>query len=276
MPSSYLGKFGCRTYLPTRILWNRPLKSSGLKRTIEELEAIIVEKEKQISDLKIEKGGFFRVVSHDLRSPISRIIGFADLLKKDLENNEELRFFAENIEAAGWHLNKLIARIMEVEEFESEEEEPTIELQDVVQPVRDKVAYFVQEYIEKEIDYELTVSDPSLKAPVDNEYWNLIVINLLSNAGKFSKAGSSVWVTLDATSEGAARLVVADEGPGFKPEEKSLIFKKFAKLSAKPTGGEIAAGLGLYQAWKCTQALGGTITAEDNEPVGTKFTVIIP
>ncbi|MEM9327512.1 MAG: HAMP domain-containing sensor histidine kinase, partial [Bacteroidota bacterium] len=69
---------------------------------------------------------------------------------------------------------------------------------------------------------------------------------------------------------------VTDEGPGFKEEEKHLIFKKFAKLSAKPTGGEIAAGLGLYQAHKCVRALGGEITVEDNPPQGAKVTIIVP
>ena len=92
---------------------------------IKELQEELKKAKEQISSLMAEKKAFIRIVSHDLRSPISRIIGFADLLEKDLEENADLKFFATNIVGAGWQLSNMITRIVEIEDFESDDREIT-------------------------------------------------------------------------------------------------------------------------------------------------------
>jgi len=209
-----------------------------------------------------------RVVSHDLRSPISRIIGFADLLKKDLEGDEDLSEFAKMIVDAGWQLSNMIARIMEVEEFETEEREAIfidVDLADSIPALIEDQREFFEK---KDITLNLNI-DENLIYHCDKYDLDLVINNILSNAWKFSPKGSEVSVSLKRQNN-AIVLEVADQGLGFKDEEKELAFNKFSKLSAKPTNGETATGLGLHVVKVCLTRMGdSSITILDNQPEGT-------
>ncbi len=231
------------------------------------------EKDKRISDLLAEKKAFMRVVSHDLRSPISRIIGFGDLLQKDLAGNEDLEEFAKMVVDAGWQLSNMIARIMEVEEFESEERELIKAPADLGQTLSSIVEDHRDAFDKKEITINLNISREDLTYETDKIDLDLVINNLLSNASKFSLKGSSVDISIEKEDE-SILLKIKDQGPGFKEGEKEIAFDKFSKLSAKPTGGETASGLGLYVVKVCIDRMGASeIDILDNQPSGTSVEV---
>jgi signal transduction histidine kinase len=104
-----------------------------------------------------------------------------------------------------------------------------------------------------------------------------ILDNIVSNAVKYSPAEKQVWVRLvEDTANKKVRVEVQDEGPGFSDEDKKKLFGKFARLSAKPTGGEHSTGLGLSIVKRLTEAMGANIWCESELGKGAKFVIEFP
>ena len=102
------------------------------------------------------------------------------------------------------------------------------------------------------------------------------VDNLVSNAIKFSPQGESIRVSLEREDD-KARVEVADHGPGLTEADKERLFRRFTRLSARPTGGEPSTGLGLANARQLVELHGGTIGAESDGPgQGSRFWITLP
>ncbi|PTY05297.1 hybrid sensor histidine kinase/response regulator [Opitutaceae bacterium EW11] len=102
-----------------------------------------------------------------------------------------------------------------------------------------------------------------------------VLENLISNAVKFSAPGKSVWIRVEATPD-SGRCIIRDEGPGFTPEDRSMMFRRYRRLSATPTAGEPSTGLGLSIVKKLMDALDGRIECESVPGQGATFTVELP
>lgn len=102
-----------------------------------------------------------------------------------------------------------------------------------------------------------------------------ILDNLISNALKFSPPGKRIFVSIRATGKNI-ECVVRDEGPGFTAGDKALMFRRYGRLLARPTGGEPSTGLGLSIVRKLIQAMNGEISCESDEGRGTTFTIRLP
>jgi signal transduction histidine kinase len=102
-----------------------------------------------------------------------------------------------------------------------------------------------------------------------------ILENLLSNAVKYSPYGAKVIVA-SSVQNSFASVSVQDEGPGISDDDRERLFQRFARLSAKPTGGEHSTGLGLYIVKRLTEMLGGTVVCNSEPGKGAEFTVSLP
>ncbi len=120
---------------------------------------------------------------------------------------------------------------------------------------------------------ELLVDCHGRMVELDNKVG--IMDNLLSNALKFSPAKSIVRVNL-SSANGQYRLKVIDQGPGFSEEDKSKMFRKFQKLSARPTGGENSTGLGLSIIKVLTEKLRGDVELISEKGKGATFNIVLP
>jgi signal transduction histidine kinase len=109
----------------------------------------------------------------------------------------------------------------------------------------------------------------------DVDFLGRIFDNLLSNAIKFSPPEKSVKVAIHSFNE-SIKIIIKDEGPGFSDADKQLMFQKFKKLSARPTGGESSNGLGLAIVKTLVDRLNGTISLESTLGAGAEFTVTLP
>jgi two-component system sensor histidine kinase/response regulator len=102
-----------------------------------------------------------------------------------------------------------------------------------------------------------------------------VLDNLISNALKFSSPEKIIFVSVRSAAN-RAECVVRDEGPGFTAEDKEKMFRRYARLSARPTGGEPSTGLGLSIVRKLVQAMGGELSCESVPGNGAEFTVRLP
>ena len=242
--------------------------------TVEQLKEALKKSEEQIAELHRERRNFLKIVSHDLRSPISRIIGFSDLLRRDLEDEEDLRVFAESIEAAGWNLSKTISRIVEVEYFLMEMRDLELLKTNLI----DCISALLFDIRELHPDAHIEVVSPTSTLPdvnLDKLYLDQIVNNLTINACKFSGENPKIKITFELI-DSAVVMTVSDKGPGIPKDEQELLFEKFAKMSVQPSNDEPTTGLGLFLVKTCIEAMGGTVDYYTNDDGGASFRVFFP
>jgi len=137
----------------------------------------------------------------------------------------------------------------------------------------------VQDYQEaakrKELTLRLVLPEAPALVLADSGALGQVLDNLLSNAVKFSPPGKRITVTVQAK-ENAVECLVQDEGPGFSDEDKEGMFRRYGRLSARPTSGEPSTGLGLSIVKKLVQHMGGELGCESAQGEGTTFTVRLP
>ena len=126
----------------------------------------------------------------------------------------------------------------------------------------------------KQQTIHLQSETPPVNALVDPGLMTQVVENLVSNAVKYSPPGKNIFVSLKRTPEGV-RCEVRDEGPGLSADDQKKLFGKFARLSAKPTGGENATGLGLSIVKKMVEAMNGKVWCESEPGEGAVFIVTL-
>jgi signal transduction histidine kinase len=127
----------------------------------------------------------------------------------------------------------------------------------------------------KNITLDLECEHEHIPVKADRRSLLCSLENLISNAIKFSPKGSRVRSRL--LNDGKSGVFrIDDQGPGVNPEERQLLFRKFMRLSARPTGGEISTGLGLHIVSELVQAMGGTVHYEEGTQGGACFVLTLP
>jgi two-component system sensor histidine kinase/response regulator len=138
----------------------------------------------------------------------------------------------------------------------------------------------VKRYLEsaREKEVRLVVDPPPMENDLvlaDELAVDRVLDNLVSNALKFSPRQTTVRLSVQSTAC-QVQCRIADQGPGFTPEDKTRMFRRFGRLSARPTGGEGSTGLGLSIVRKLTRAMDGEVTCQSVPGQGSVFTVGLP
>lgn len=228
----------------------------------------------ELHEMSAEKDSLMSVVAHDLKSPLNQISGFARLIKLegDLTTNqhEHLNRLTSTISRG----LELINNILEVNSYQRAGNNMKVQPMDVPGFVQEKEKNFRVLAEAKQITLNVVCSGRTVFDTVP-DHLGRIVDNLVSNAIKFSPAGSVVGFTIQA-GEDQLKIVVSDSGPGFTEEDRQGLFKQFRKLSARPTANESSSGLGLAIVKVLVDRLKGTIELDSTPGNGATFTVTIP
>ena len=251
------------------ILGECALALENMKNAKEKEEAkLLAENEKLRSNL-------LRIISHDLRTPLTAISGNAGMLLADSEHlspENRKQMYSDIYDDAAW-LNNLVENLLAVTRIEG----GYMKLNTQPQLVEEIVSEAMQHISRKKAEHTVTVSheDDLLLARCDARLIVQVLINLVDNAIKYSAAGSRIAVTTRAE-KGWAVFSVADDGPGISDEEKSKIFQMFYTGSNPIADSRRSLGLGLSLCKSIVTAHGGDIRVADNVPQGTVFTFTIP
>jgi len=230
----------------------------------------------RLERLNKDKDEFLNIAAHDLRNPLGGIIGFAGVLKMPGEPNAALvKQAGETIESLGVRMNAILTNLLDIRRIEEGKlnlKPERCSYQDIVSEV---VLSFRQQAEKKKITVlsELPADAPAFVG--DRHVTAQIFENLLSNAIKYSNPGSTVRCTVDLTG-GHVRLNVVDNGPGLSEHDQKNLFKKFSKLSPRPTAGENSNGLGLWIVQKMAQAMNGNVTCRSAQGQGSTFSLHLP
>jgi len=127
----------------------------------------------------------------------------------------------------------------------------------------------------KQLQIHTNFTDADSSVIADFSALDQVLDNLLSNALKFSPSGKNIFVSV-RPAKGQVECVVRDEGPGFTEADKARMFRRYGRLTARPTGGEPSTGLGLSIVRKLVQLMNGDLTCESNEGQGAAFSFRLP
>ncbi|MGE4279002.1 MAG: sensor histidine kinase [Magnetospirillum sp.] len=220
------------------------------------------------------KSEFLASMSHELRTPLNGIIGFAELLKDEIED-EDSRENAEIIEKSGRHLLELLNTVLDVAKIEAGAMHLNRETVKIGPLVRDVAAIHQPVAQGKGLEFTVQLAEDLPETILaDPVRVRQVLHNLLSNAVKFTETGS---VHLSVVGDGAGVSVrVRDTGPGIAPELQDKIFEKFHQGDAFLTRSHGGTGLGLTLARHLVDLMGGSMSLESTVGQGSLFAFTLP
>ncbi|MDD3220544.1 MAG: response regulator [Lachnospiraceae bacterium] len=226
------------------------------------------------------KSEFLSRMSHDIRTPMNAITGYLSIAKSSEECTDKVRHCIDNSEIAAKHLLQLINDVLDMSSIESGKMKIAKEEFDLKREITDVAAIFYQTGKNKGVKFITRVHGLTEEwVTGDPLRINQVVMNLVSNAVKFTSEGGTVELIVEQISEDAdtvdIQVTVSDTGIGMSEEYMSRLFQPFEQESAgtaKQFGGS---GLGLSIAHNLVSLMGGEMTVESKQNVGTTFTVLM-
>ena len=225
------------------------------------------------------KSSFLANMSHELRTPLNAILGYSEMLREEAEDEGHDDFVPDlnKIHSAGTHLLGLINDVLDLSKIEAGKMElylETVELRQLV----DDVAATIKPLVEKNRNTIEVVCPAGESSHTDITKVRQVLLNLLSNASKFTKKGK---VTLSASCDSKdgkdwISLSVQDSGIGMTDEQMAKLFQAFQQADASTTRKYGGTGLGLAISRKFCQMMGGDITVTSKPGQGSCFTIHLP
>lgn len=236
----------------------------------EKYELNLMNKQNELQELNKEKNHLIQVVAHDLKSPLNQVDGLISLIKLSTKEAEKKEYLDKIINSTQ-HMSSMITRILDIEKIEKRE---PIKLQklDLIPIIKNVIESFRELAANKHIEIEQLISNSNLWINGNPHYLYQIFHNIVSNALKFSPNGKEIKVIVEQHNE-IAIIKVIDQGPGISSTDQEKLFKKFQKLTAKPTANEDSTGLGLALTKSFVNSLSGNIYCESKLNEGATFVV---
>ena len=227
------------------------------------------------------KSTFLFNMSHDIRTPMNAIIGYADLASRHLDDPAKLEKYMENIQVCGQNLLMLLNNVLDLARIENDKTEMEYSVSDIEKDFRNCVAMFRNQADSK--GQTLTVTT-QLQYPyiyADIPHLTEICTNLVSNAVKYTGAGGTIRCNVTqkpGEKEGWCDTVVtvADNGIGMSQEFQKHIFEPFERERTSTVSKVEGSGIGMGIVKKLVGLMGGTVEVESKIGVGSTFTVTIP
>ena len=227
------------------------------------------------------KSTFLFNMSHDIRTPMNAIIGYADLASRHLDDPAKLKNYMENIQVCGQNLLMLLNNVLDLARIENDKTEMEYSVSDIEKDFRNCVAMFRNQADSK--GQTLTVTT-QLQYPyiyADIPHLTEICTNLVSNAVKYTGAGGTI--RCDVTQKPCEKagwcdmvVTVADNGIGMSQEFQQRIFEPFERERTSTVSKVEGSGIGMGIVKKLVGLMGGTVEVESRIGVGSTFTVTIP
>jgi signal transduction histidine kinase/CheY-like chemotaxis protein len=238
-----------------------------LKKNRDELE----ESNRKLMELDKLKSGFLAMAAHEFRSPLSVINGYLEMMKEGAAgplSEKAMKFLALALES-GTALSRTVEEVLDLSVIESGKLNLRLKERDIVKTVGKVLSLMGKAFEEKGIEVRFPVRE--VKAVFDRDKVEQVMINLLSNALKFTSACGTITVDIKET-DSEATIMVSDTGCGIPPEDLNLVFDEFYKGRSREKG----AGLGLSICKKLVEMHGGRIWAESKEGEGSSFHFTLP
>ena len=227
------------------------------------------------------KSTFLFNMSHDIRTPMNAIIGYADLASRHLDDPAKLEKYMENIQVCGQNLLMLLNNVLDLARIENDKTEMEYSVSDVDKDFRNCIAMFQNQADSKGQTLTVTTQLPYPYIYADIPHLTEVCTNLVSNAVKYTGAGGTIRCGVTqkpGEKEGWCDTVVtvADNGIGMSQEFQKHIFEPFERERTSTVSKVEGSGIGMGIVKKLVELMGGTVEVESKIGVGSTFTVTIP
>lgn len=248
------------------------MKSAELESATQELKQAN-ERLKELDQLKDE---FISTITHELRTPITSIRSFANILESrwDKLSVEQRQKFLHIVLHESERITRLINQVLDLKKMETAEQAQMEPLDGgaLLRQAMDSVEALLQQ---QGLTADLLLPEETFYIYADGDQMMQIFINLLSNAIKFTDPGGEVRLMAELT-PGKVRITVADTGIGMGEKQKALIFERFTQVRDAQKGKPAGSGLGLYITKQLVEKHGGRIEVQTEVGKGTAFTISLP
>jgi len=229
----------------------------------------------RLKKLNEEKDQFLGIAAHDLRNPLGLIDAYAQMLIMRDDLPEETDFMLDAVHKSSQRMAGILDDLLNLNAIEQGHYPLSTDVIELASVLEDCVERASVNAESKGTTINIDYHAKSNQANVDGGALTQVLDNLISNAVKYSPPNSKVTV-VSRQENGHAILEVIDQGPGFTDEDRKKLFQRFAKLSARPTGGESSTGLGLSIVKRITEAMNGRVECLPGKVCGTRFQLLFP
>lgn len=250
------------------------------------------QKNRLLTQVEELKTNFLKMMSHDLKTPLARIQGMAELILREVPKDLSVahREALTTIRNSSEELSEFIASILNLSRIESKEVKLNLKSRDINEVLATVVRKCEFLALRKNIQVRLEL-EPLFSLKIDEDLMKQVFTNLLENAIKYSPEGSSILISSEETPPpglkstgdkakelplGAVWVQVSDQGMGISAEDLPRIFEKFYRTKSVQNGEASGSGIGLYLAKYFVELHGGHISVESELGKGSTFTVEIP
>ena len=260
-------------------LWMRRNARLATAEAVE--KAVLKEKLQKAEAAERAKTMFLNNMSHDIRTPMNAIVGFATLAEANIGNRDRVQGYLAKIMSSSNHLLSLINDILDMSRIESGRlhiDEKPCSLSDIFKDMRNIIQTQMQS---KDLNFFMdTIGVKDENICCDKLHINQVLLNLLSNAIKFTPPGGTVSLSVEQkpgapAGYGTYEIRVKDTGIGMSPEFIQHVFEPFERERNSTASGIQGTGLGMAIAKSIVEAMGGTILVESEQGKGTEFIVTL-
>ncbi len=269
-----------------REIFSRTFDSAGKLKKVEsalfnitdfiELESNLVKLQEQYKQKNAAKDRFISIVSHDLRSPFTSLLGFSEILLKESDlPEEERREYLEYIYDAAKSELELINDLLDWSRLQTGKIKIQSQRINLKSAVSSAISILTGNAIRKDVEIKTDIPD-KLFVLADERLFHESVKNLIANSIKFTPRGKKIYVSGNKFKEGVIELVIRDEGIGIPEKEQHKIFRLDEKFTLDGTEGEKGSGLGLALVKEIIDKHNGKIWFYSKENEGTEFHITLP
>ena len=262
-------------------LWQTLRTKQAANRSLELKNQEILEHEKQLVQMSDEvqratqaKVDFFTNISHEFRTPLTLILGFAEDLLPSQKLSKDMQQSIGFIQRNAFRLLRLVNQLMDFRKMENDQMKLRASENDLVDFVKNIMESYGKTAEKRHIDFQLLTRHPTLAVWFDTNVMDKVLFNLLSNAFKFTPEDGKIHLIIQIDAfENKVKLKVEDSGKGMTEEEVQHIFEAFYQGEERQLTGT---GLGLSLSKALVEMHSGSIDVTSSKGKGSRFTVILP
>lgn len=246
-----------------------------------ELSVELEKSNKILKEIDVIRTEFLMMVSHDLRTPLTNMIGYTNLLRNNLDklDRKEQNSFLEIIESESNRLNGLISDLLDLQQLETGMMKFNFENFDIIKLINESIKTFIEAADSKNIGIQNKLPTKEILLRVDRQRISQVIDNLLSNAIKFTPKEGQVKIGAEMISENgnsAIKVAISDTGPGIAKEFHSMLFDEIKRVYQLDHVKEKGSGLGLAIVKEIIKYHNGRVGIESEVGKGSTFYFVLP
>ena len=263
--------------IQSRELKSRIQATLRLKDAVSESSELSKEN-KKLQELDRIKSNFISKASHELKTPLQAILGYADILLGGLQGelNYPQKLMTKQIKDAGEQLLNLVNQLLDFDNAEKKDGILQCEVLNVEEIFNYLSQVTTQIALKKKINLNFVLEDKNIQLESDKDLIQRILLNIISNSIKFSNENTKVLISARDHQDSLIEIKIQDEGIGISKSNISYIFDKFWQADDSITRSYGGLGIGLALAKKLVTLLGGQIFVESKPNKGSTFKVLLP